>query len=95
MTRGLRATRWIASLLLTVALMPVDANAIPAFARKYRTTCATCHAPFPRLTPFGETFAGNGFVMPGAPRSRSGMRDPRRHPDLSGMPEFFSRMLFA
>lgn len=67
MTRGLRATRWIASLLLTVALMPVDANAIPAFARKYRTTCATCHAPFPRLTPFGETFAGNGFVMPGAP----------------------------
>jgi hypothetical protein len=66
MFQGLHAVRTVALMALTLALLPVDAEAIPAFARKYRTTCATCHAPFPRLTPFGETFAANGFVMPGA-----------------------------
>lgn len=38
--------------------------AIPAFARKYQQSCTTCHAPFPRLKPFGEEFAGRGFRMP-------------------------------
>lgn len=37
------------------------AEAIPAFARKYETSCATCHAGFPKLTPFGEAFRMNGF----------------------------------
>jgi hypothetical protein len=53
--------------VLITALAPRDAHAIPAFARKYRTSCSTCHAPFPRLTPFGATFAANGFVLPGVP----------------------------
>ena len=37
--------------------------AIPAFARKYNMTCKTCHSPFPKLKPYGEEFAGNGFVL--------------------------------
>lgn len=42
--------------------------AIPPFARKYRVSCSMCHAPAPRLTTFGERFAGNGFEMlPGEP----------------------------
>jgi len=40
-----------------------DANAIPAFARKYRMSCTTCHEPFPRLKPYGDEFAGNGFNL--------------------------------
>lgn len=36
-------------------------SAIPAFARKYGASCSLCHAPFPRLTAFGERFAANGF----------------------------------
>jgi hypothetical protein len=49
-------------------LLPADAHAIPAFARKYRVTCALCHAPFPRLNAFGNMFAANGFQMArGAP----------------------------
>lgn len=40
-----------------------SSGGIPAFARKYGVTCALCHAPFPRLTPFGEQFAENGFEM--------------------------------
>jgi hypothetical protein len=44
-------------------LWPADAGAIPAFARKYRMSCTTCHAPFPRLLPYGEEFAGRGFRL--------------------------------
>ena len=40
-----------------------DAGAIPAFARKYQISCTTCHAPFPRLKPYGEEFAARGFRM--------------------------------
>src|SRR6056297_2506271 len=41
-----------------------DVEAMPGFARKYRFTCQTCHAPFPKLKPYGEEFAGNGFRLP-------------------------------
>ncbi len=37
--------------------------AIPAFARKYSMTCKTCHSPFPKLKPYGDEFAANGFVL--------------------------------
>ena len=37
---------------------PPSANAIPAFARKYETSCQTCHTGFPKLNPFGEAFRG-------------------------------------
>jgi len=43
--------------------MPGQADAIPAFARRYKVSCSTCHAPFPKLTAYGNEFAGNGFVM--------------------------------
>jgi hypothetical protein len=36
---------------------------MPAFARKYRLSCKTCHDPFPRLKPYGDEFAANGFVL--------------------------------
>ncbi len=41
-----------------------DANAIPAFARKYNMSCNVCHSPFPKLKPYGEEFAANGFQLP-------------------------------
>jgi hypothetical protein len=47
--------------LVVVAVPPTEADAIPAFARKYNVSCVLCHAPAPRLTPFGEQFAGQGF----------------------------------
>lgn len=40
-------------------------EAIPSFARKYKTSCATCHAPYPKLNPFGEAFRQNGYRFPG------------------------------
>ena len=40
------------------------ATALPAFARKYQTSCTTCHTIFPKLNPFGEAFRLNGYRMP-------------------------------
>ncbi|HSW29403.1 MAG TPA: hypothetical protein VLH75_07985 [Longimicrobiales bacterium] len=64
MKTALRSTLKAAlAALVLLPLAPSQAQAIPAFARKYKLTCALCHAPIPRLTAFGETFAGNGFQM--------------------------------
>lgn len=41
-----------------------DSYAIPAFARKYQTSCATCHNNYPELNDFGEAFKKNGFKFP-------------------------------
>ena len=54
----------LAGIALTGVLAGRDADAIPAFARRYRFSCSTCHAPFPRLKPFGEEFAARGFRLP-------------------------------
>ncbi len=62
-----RARIWIpaalAALVLALAASPV--SAIPVFARKYQTSCQTCHAVFPKLNPFGEAFRLNGYRFPG------------------------------
>jgi hypothetical protein len=60
--------RWTAVVLfvtVTAAALacPRDAGAIPAFARRYGISCAQCHEPIPKLTAFGEMFAGHGFRM--------------------------------
>lgn len=79
-----RAGRWLAVGLAFAAAAPA-AEAIPAFARKYRTSCNTCHVIIPKLNDFGEAFRLNGFKIPpddeimvkdepvslGAPASRS------------------------
>ena len=51
----------LAALLCSIPL--ADAGAIPAFARRYKVTCALCHNPFPTLTEFGDRFAANGYRM--------------------------------
>jgi hypothetical protein len=48
-------------LVVLVALPAGEAEAVPAFARKYNVSCALCHNPAPRLTAVGEQFAANGF----------------------------------
>ncbi len=53
----------LAALAAVVIVSARRADAIPAFARKYQFSCSTCHAPFPRLKPFGEEFAARGFRL--------------------------------
>jgi hypothetical protein len=50
--------------VFALTLYSKNAQAIPVLARKYRTSCATCHAPFPRLTALGEAVRLNGFKIP-------------------------------
>lgn len=58
-----RLLAWGAALVLSLTAAP--AAAIPAFARRYETTCQTCHLAYPKLTPFGEAFRRNGYRFPG------------------------------
>ncbi|HEB31206.1 MAG TPA: hypothetical protein ENI15_10085 [Spirochaetes bacterium] len=44
---------------------PKNAEAIPTFARKYRTSCTTCHIAIPKRNAFGDAFRRLGYRMPG------------------------------
>lgn len=56
---------------LTAALITVflvlsgsqNANAIPAFARKYGLRCSACHESWPMLNYFGQKFKDNGYQL--------------------------------
>jgi len=64
-SRGYHAVFALTLVLLATFLVPREAGAIPAFARKYQTSCQTCHTAPPALTPFGEAFRQNGYRFPG------------------------------
>ena len=61
------AAKWMASGVLGLFLATVlseATNAIPVFARKYRTSCTTCHLAIPKRNAFGEAFRRNGYRLP-------------------------------
>src|ERR1019366_4109898 len=49
---------------LVVLSLPPSADAIPAFSRRYGTSCTTCHSDFPKLNDFGKAFKDAGFKFP-------------------------------
>jgi hypothetical protein len=53
----------LAALLVSFAAIR-PAHAVPSFARKYETSCITCHTIYPVLNPFGEAFRRNGYRFP-------------------------------
>ncbi len=58
------------AILASVFVVPIlfwstDVSAQPNFARKYGTSCATCHSGFPTTNSFGEAFKANGYRWPG------------------------------
>jgi hypothetical protein len=56
----------IIALGFAAVLLPAGkAEAIPAFARLYKTECSTCHTIIPDRKPFGDAFRKNSFVWPG------------------------------
>jgi len=62
------AKTFVPSLLAGAAILavfaPQKSYAIPPFARKYQTSCQTCHLDFPKLTDFGKAFKDAGFKFP-------------------------------
>jgi hypothetical protein len=56
----------LAIAVLGVALASVQpSRAIPAFARQYHISCATCHAAPPKLNAFGQQFMDKGYLFEG------------------------------
>jgi hypothetical protein len=47
-----------------------ESYAIPTFARRYATSCATCHEAYPRLNAVGDSFRMMGFRFPDDERYR-------------------------
>lgn len=62
-----KLARWLVALAagsIAITAAPQLAVAIPAFARKYETSCQTCHTAFPDLNAFGQAFRHNGYRYP-------------------------------
>jgi len=57
----------LATSFLVVALLILSgsqqANALPAFARKYGLRCSACHESWPMLNYFGQKFKDNGYQL--------------------------------
>lgn len=67
--RRASALRWLIPGLVMGGVMVATtintALALPVFARKYKTSCVTCHYAFPKLNGFGKAFRNNGYRYPG------------------------------
>ncbi len=63
-TLNLKALLILLNTLSLTFLLSGTSIAIPAFARKYNTSCVTCHDIYPKLNPFGEAFRMNGYRYP-------------------------------
>jgi hypothetical protein len=61
--RGLGLLYLLSSFALAFLIAP-SASAVPPFARKYQTSCATCHSAYPKLNYFGKAFKNNGYRYP-------------------------------
>ena len=66
-----RVIRWVVTasvlcFLLAVLVSVTQTRALPIFARKYATSCTTCHVIIPKLNPFGIAFRNNGYRIPAA-----------------------------
>ena len=55
-----------------------DSSAVPAFARKYQTSCYTCHSGFPNRNAFGEAFKNNGYRWPGGEEEDHAKQEPTK-----------------
>lgn len=55
----------VVSVFLFQTLVVKSSEAIPVFARKYRTSCSTCHIAIFKRNAFGEAFRKNGYRIPG------------------------------
>jgi len=63
--RGLISMVIVVLVIVCSFVIHVDeANAVPTFSRKYKTSCMTCHVGFPKLNAFGDAFKNQGYRLP-------------------------------
>jgi hypothetical protein len=53
---------WLLFVFFLLGALP-EANALPAFARKYGLRCSACHEAWPMLNYFGQKFKDNGYQL--------------------------------
>jgi hypothetical protein len=53
---------WLLCVFFIAGALP-QANALPAFARKYGLRCSACHEAWPMLNYFGQKFKDNGYQL--------------------------------
>ncbi|MCB1747114.1 MAG: cytochrome C [Gammaproteobacteria bacterium] len=63
---------------LALFVLAHTAQAVPSFARQTGLACASCHSPFPQLTPLGRRFKLGGYTMANT--------DPLANPGADLMP---------
>jgi hypothetical protein len=52
-------------MLIGIVLLPVNAQAVPSYARQTGMPCSGCHTTPPELTSFGRSFKINGYTLTG------------------------------
>ncbi len=62
--KALGALVLLAIVATILSINPGDGAGMPGFARKYSLSCTVCHAPFPKLKPYGFDFIGAGYRLP-------------------------------
>lgn len=55
---------WGTGIAVLACAVGQPAFGVPAFARKYETSCMTCHVAYPKLNAFGEAFRLDGYQIP-------------------------------
>lgn len=50
--------------MVILTFLQTETAAIPEFARKYNTSCTTCHVAITKRNEFGEAFRRNGYILP-------------------------------
>lgn len=65
MTVNLKLTIRLGCLIVTILCLSETAYGIPYFARRYNTTCSTCHVLPPKLNQKGEAFVAQGYRLEG------------------------------
>lgn len=83
----------IVAMAVGLVIGPSSAEAIPAWSRKYQTSCSTCHAAFPKLNYFGKAFRNNGYRFPGG-EDESATKEPPVSMGAEGYKKLFPRALW-
>jgi len=60
-----RLTLGVTIIATFCVFIPVEAQALPVFARNYDVPCSSCHSAIPRRNEYGDAFAYNGYQWPG------------------------------
>jgi hypothetical protein len=60
----MRSVLRLAVSVAIILMLTESGSALPIFARRFETSCTTCHVVIPKLNAFGIAFRNNGYKIP-------------------------------